>query len=97
MPSRLPQDAAYEAGHDAGTRLAWMQVLHQALYHLGYDPATAVPPPAWILEREAAIAVLQELCLTYGDNDWNPHSPLAEILEEHLAPYLPHAPSVDEP
>jgi hypothetical protein len=36
-------------------------------------------------EREQALPMLRLLCGLYGDNDWPDETPLAEILEHHLA------------
>jgi hypothetical protein len=39
-------------------------------------------------ERRVAVAYLRRLCERYGDNEWDDATPLAEILENHLADHL---------
>ena len=39
-------------------------------------------------EREEAIATLRRVCDRFGDNDWDPWLPLADIIEKHLVRHL---------
>ena len=41
-----------------------------------------------LIERQAAIAALREVCAVFGDNDWPDDLYLADIIEKHLAPHL---------
>lgn len=76
-----------EAEYTRGTRRAWLTMLIECVRHLGYqsdDVATA----AWMTEREEAIHALRRLCERHGDNDWDEHLHLADILDKHLTRYL---------
>lgn len=76
-----------ERHYIAGGRSAWRAVLRMALSHLGYDTAEATEK-RWILEREEAVARLQELCRDFGDNDWKEDLHLADIIDKHLGKHL---------
>lgn len=39
-------------------------------------------------ERRAAIVALRKICEDFGDNEWSDDTPLADILNQHLAPHL---------
>jgi predicted secreted protein len=41
-----------------------------------------------VLEREAAVQALREMCRDFGDNDWPEDLHLADILDKHLAKHL---------
>lgn len=70
-----------------GSRAAWASMLQKCLAELGYDSPEA-QGAKWILEREAAISQLRDICESLGDNDWDENLHLADILEKHLAKYL---------
>jgi hypothetical protein len=71
----------------AGNRSAWSATLQKCLMHLGYDSEEGAAH-SWILEREAAIAVLRDVCADYGDNDWEDDLHLADVIEKHLSRHL---------
>ncbi len=72
---------AEETAYAHGQRALWVRLLQQGMRELGY--ATASPGP-WLLEREGVIALLRQLCATYGDNDWDETLWLPDVLEKHL-------------
>lgn len=81
-----------EQSYIQGSRAAWTQMLRQCLLQLGYnDPEVQKKDLNWILEREAAINQLRDLCKFFGDNDWDEDLHLAEIIEKHLARQLHNA------
>lgn len=76
-----------ESDYERGSRMAWALMLQECLRHLGYkseDGARA----AWILEREAALRALRDICEHHGDNDWPEELHLADIIEKHLGRHL---------
>ena len=76
-------EAAYIMGH----RMAHAEMIQKCLGELGYsDPAAQ--GLSWVLEREAAIARLRDLCQEFGDNDWTENLHLADIIEKHLGRHL---------
>lgn len=74
-----------------GHRAAWRSLLSTALRELGYDGEEAART-RWILEREAAVAQLRQVCADHGDNDWPDNLHLADVIEKHLARHLPDDP-----
>ncbi len=70
-----------------GNRAAFVSMLSHVLSHLGYE-GTGAEHTAWILEREAAVAKLRELCADFGDNDWPDDLHLGDVIEKHLARHL---------
>jgi hypothetical protein len=72
-----------EMDYERGSRAAWTLILQQALMHLDYE-ASKASGARWILEREAAIAALRDICQVHGDNDWPDNLHLADIIEKHL-------------
>lgn len=70
-----------------GNRAAWTRMLQHVLGELGIGDAEA-GKARWILEREAVVAALREICDEYGDNDWEPDLHLGDVLEKHLFNYL---------
>lgn len=70
-----------------GRRSAYTRILQEACGALGYDdPASKAA--AWILEREAAVAMLRIECRVFGDNDWPDTLNLADVIEKHLCRHL---------
>ena len=61
-------------------------MLGTCLRELGYEEYP--DPVRLITEREAAIAQLRQVCAEYGDNAWDEHWHLADIIEKHLARHL---------
>jgi hypothetical protein len=78
---------ANEQSYIAGNRAAYTDMLRACIKKLGYD-SPEVLPAEWILEREATIAQLREVCAKYGDNDWPDELKLADVVQKHLANYL---------
>lgn len=78
---------AEETAFEAGQRALWLRLLSQGLHELGYGPTAPAPGP-WVLEREALVALLRQICATYGDNDWNDTAWLPDVLEKHLWKHL---------
>src|SRR4029450_326823 len=88
MDEPTPTEYVFEHGYEAGIRMAWTHLLHEALVHLGYSTSEG-REQAWILEREAAIQALRLACAQFGDNDWPARLSLADILDKHLVRHLP--------
>jgi predicted secreted protein len=76
-----------EAAYTLGQRTAWAGLLHMALKELGYEDAL-VERVKWVAEREAAVAALRSLCRNYGDNEWDDHLHLADVINNHLARHV---------
>lgn len=76
-----------EAWWVAGDRAAWKTMLELCLKHLGYDDPESMKL-AWISEREAAVAMLREVCEWHGDNEWGNNLHLADVIEKHLYRHL---------
>jgi hypothetical protein len=74
-----------ESAYMQGMRTANVRMLSQCVQELGYEGRSEA---AWIVEREAAIAALRELCSTHGDNDWPDNLHLRDIIEKHLGRHL---------
>lgn len=72
-----------ENSYEQGSRMAYTLVLQRCLQGLGYDDEKAAES-RWIVEREAAISALRDICSQYGDNDWDETLHLADIIEKHL-------------
>ncbi len=79
--------ATSEASWSAGNRAAWSRMLSECIRQLGYDDPVA-GQTAWMAEREAAIAILREVCDEHGDNDWPDELHLADVIEKHLFNHL---------
>ena len=77
-----------ENAYIQGCRATWNKVLSESLKKLGYNNSTTTLSPSWILEREAIIVQLRELCSEFGDNDWDEKLHLADVIEKHLGRYL---------
>lgn len=75
-----------------GKRAALRVIIAECLRQLGYDEARESDPvfrqAQYVVEREAAVAVLRRICEAHGDNDWPHNLHLADILEKHLEGYL---------
>ena len=76
-----------------GNRAAWRRILGTCIRELGYPPPDDGPSletrhPAAISEREDVIVALRSLCERFGDNDWDEHLHLADVINKNLAPYL---------
>ena len=83
----MPQDEANR--HDkmwlAGNRAAWAAMYEHCLRQLGYEGRTSA---SLLAEREAAVAMLREVCDQHGDNDWDNDLHLADVIEKHLFNHL---------
>jgi hypothetical protein len=76
-----------ECIYEQGGRAATLSMLQHCIQRLGYtDPETG--KVAWVLEREAAIATLRQVCEHHGDNDWPTSLHLSDVIDKHLARYL---------
>lgn len=64
-----------------GNRAAWQRILGEAIRELGMSGRTI---ESLVLEREAAIAKLREVCAEHGDNDWEESLHLSDVIEKHL-------------
>lgn len=76
-----------ESIYEQGSRAAWTFMLGECLRHLGYKSVYRSgegADVAWIAEREAAIAMLRQVCAAHGDNDWPNDLHLGDIIEKHL-------------
>jgi hypothetical protein len=60
-----------------------MSILQEAMAHLGMEAKTL---EEMVLEREATIAALRDLCAEHGDNDWEPTAHLADVVSKHVYP-----------
>lgn len=76
-----------DASYLRGARAVWRNLLRQALNELGYT-APENTAHRWVTEREEAIAKLRGLCAEHGDNDWDEHLHLADIIDKHLGRHL---------
>lgn len=76
---------AEERAYERGMRSVYREQLQNALRGLDQKDRDK---SAWILEREAAIATLRQLCETHGDNDWPNDLHLSDIIDKHLGRYL---------
>ena len=72
-----------ETAYIQGSRAAWLQMLRECLRNLSYSGNEAEAHD-WILEREATVAALRELCAEHGDNDWPDDLHLADVINKHL-------------
>ena len=80
-------DEKQEQVYIQGERAAWRSMLQECLKNLGYENPEA-QKASWILEREAVIAQLRDVCESFGDNDWDENLHLADVVEKHLAKHL---------
>ena len=85
----LPEedDRDDEVRWEAGYRAAATNMLREALKMLGFN-GTEAAHAKWILEREATVGALRDVCADHGDNDWEPSLHLADVVEKHLARHL---------
>ncbi len=74
---------ASERDYIRGHRAALMSMLQTILGELGYEDTEATRAK-WVLEREATVAALRDVCGAYGDNDWGETLHLADVVEKHL-------------
>lgn len=85
-----PSDSIHELSWEQGNRMAWRMILGEAIRNLGIEDVAA-NQARWILEREAAVAQLREVCGEFGDNDWENNLHLADVIRKHLASHLESA------
>lgn len=72
-----------EEDYIRGSKTAWAFMLQRCVRELGYE-STEAKHAAWILEREAAVSMLRQVCAEHGDNDWPDDLHLADVIEKHL-------------
>jgi len=77
----------HELSYNIGKKVAWATMLRQCIKELGVENPDA-GEAKWILEREAAISTLRQVCDDFGDNDWKDDLHLSDIIEKHLARHL---------
>lgn len=76
-----------ESAYMNGSRRAWLEVLSEALKHLGpHDPIAA--GHRWQRERAETVMALRELCAEFGDLDWDEDLYLPDVIEKHLSRHL---------
>lgn len=73
--------------YEDGARAACRSMLLHCIQRLGYDDPEA-GKAAWILEREAAVSTLRQVCEHFGDNDWQPSLNLSDVIDKHLWRHL---------
>ncbi|KKM67974.1 hypothetical protein LCGC14_1465690 [marine sediment metagenome] len=73
--------------YEEGRRMGLLHVLGAVLRELGYDDPSA-GQAVWILQREATVAALRQVCEDHGDNDWPDNLHLADVIEKHLHRHL---------
>jgi hypothetical protein len=66
-----------------GNRAAYLRMLQECLRELGVDDPAA-GQARWVVEREATIVMLRQVCERFGDNEWQPELHLADIIEKYL-------------
>lgn len=76
-----------EQSYVAGQRSVASRLLRIALSELGYG-GTEAEHARWIKEREEAVAALRTICEHHGDNDWDEHLNLADVIDKHLGRHL---------
>lgn len=80
----------HDVAYTKGQRAALRGILREILTDLGYDDAANpdVREGRLIQEREGVISQLRTLCAEFGDNDWDEHLHLADVIEKHLGKHL---------
>ena len=76
-----------EKAYLQGRRQAYLNMLHECLRVLGVDDP-AVQHVVWVVERQAAVHTLRDLCEVFGDNDWPDELHLGDVIAKHLGRYL---------
>lgn len=84
-----------EVSYEAGQRSAATRLLSLALRELGYE-GTEAEQAKWFKEREETVAALRSICEEYGDNDWDVHLCLSDVIEKHLHRHLDSEVEPDE-
>lgn len=72
---------------NSGHRAAWTSMLQTCLSELDYV-GNEVEHAKWVIEREAAVVALREVCAEHGDNEWQDNLFLADVIEKHLGRHL---------
>jgi len=72
-----------EESYEQGLRMAYSNMLRTCCTGLGYN-TTEADKASWIIEREGVISALRDVCASYGDNDWDEHLNLADVVAKHL-------------
>jgi hypothetical protein len=76
-----------EIDYGKGERAALTSMLQHCLIGLGYED-TEAEKAKWVLEREAAVSTLRNVCGEFGDNDWDDGLYLSDVIEKHLAKHI---------
>lgn len=81
------QTDIYEQGYTDGHKRAYLALLSTCLRELSDNPEAQ--GARWLKERAETILCLRALCREFGDNEWPDDLYLPDIIEKHLAKYLP--------
>ena len=76
------EEKAYERGYE----MACEHIVTQCMARMSTWPER--DKVTLLLERQAAIRMLRDLCAEHGDNDWPDDLYLEDIIEKHLGRYL---------
>jgi hypothetical protein len=79
LPTEAELADLTEQHYERGFQAANDMMLHHLLRHAGTGDAET-----WRLERNAAVAMLRQVCDEHGDNDWPDNLHLADVIEKHL-------------
>ncbi len=71
-----------------GNRAAYARMLVLIAGELGADTSEG-KLASLLAERERTVTKLREVCAEHGDNDWPDNLYLPDVIEKHLARYLP--------
>ena len=86
----LPNDQALEEKNERhylnGERFVYNEMIQTALSGLMYPKDMKIE--VLIVERERIIKALRSLCEDFGDNDWNEHLSLPDVIEKNLGNHL---------
>lgn len=80
---RVNKISINEESYIRGSRTAYSNMLRTCCDGLGYN-TTESDKSAWIIEREGVISALRDVCASYGDNNWDEHLNLADVIAKHL-------------
>jgi hypothetical protein len=83
---RPPERVAYMRGQ----RAAATSIISHCLGELGYrySQGEFISLASAVVEREAVLATLREVCEKHGDNDWDEPLHLSDIIDKHLRSHL---------
>lgn len=74
---------------DESTKFAWLDQAEQLVRTLGEGGLIiTVSDDGWLSERDNIVTILKDLCNEFGDNNWQSHDHLGDIIEKHLGKHL---------